>query len=201
MIPDGAPCPRCRAGGLGVRRVVALADYRDEAARTWVLRLKHGGRADLAAALGRALARRLAEEAREPPWSRCLVPVPLHPLRRLERGLDQAALLARAVSEAGGGRRLGALRRVRATLPQGDAAAGVSRAANVAGAFRLRRRAAERIRGAACWLVDDVVTSGATAAACARELRRGGARWVGVLCVARAAGLTERPPAVDAPGP
>jgi len=81
-----------------------------------------------------------------------------------------------------------ALRRVRATPVQG-AIGTVSRSANVRAAFATARGPLARlgrIAGAEVWLVDDVVTSGSTAAECARILRRLGAAHVGVLCVARA---------------
>lgn len=122
-----------------------------------------------------------------PAARRLLVPVPLHLARRIERGYDQAWLLARACAEESGipARRL--LRRTRPTPVQG-ALGTASRAANVRGAFApsLRARcAARRVRGAEVWLVDDVLTSGSTAAECARALRRMGAARVSVLCVAR----------------
>jgi ComF family protein len=128
--------------------------------------------------LGEAEARRVLEEAE------VLVPVPLHPRRRRERGFNQADLLAAAV-----GRRCRlpvaatALVRRKDTAPQaGLSAAG--RRLNVAGAFGVRRRA--RIAGRVVVLVDDVLTTGATALACARALNDAGAREVRLLAVARA---------------
>jgi predicted amidophosphoribosyltransferase len=158
-LPDGFPCPDCRAHLPPFSRAVACADYRrDGVVRGWLLAFKHRGRRDLAEPLGHWLAERLS--AIEEPA--CLVPIPLHPLRHLERGYDQAALLARAA-----GRRLGwpvvpALVRTRATPYQGGIGA-PARRANVHGAFALDRLAA-------------------------RVLRRAGARRVGVACLARAAG-------------
>jgi ComF family protein len=164
---------------------VVLGDYRRDAGlRDWVLALKHGGRADLARPLGALLAARLAEVGAVA--GAVLVPVPLHPARRLARGHDQAALLARGAQEAGGPGVVRALRRPRATATQGAGGAR-SRAANVSGAFAARG-AARSVAGRVVWLVDDVVTSGATAAECARVLRRAGARRVGVLALARAGG-------------
>ena len=191
-IADGERCADCRIDPPSFTRTIVLADYRAQpAVRDWVLALKHGRRPDLALSLGRALGARLAElgpTGDEP--SPVLVPVPLHPLRRLERGYDQALLLARAASEVAGFPVVRALRRARCTAVQGSLGA-PSRTANVAGAFRERPiwpRASRRIAGRACWLVDDVVTSGATASECARALKRLGAARVGVLAVARAAG-------------
>lgn len=108
-----------------------------------------------------------------------VVPVPLHRARRLARGFNQAADLARGlglpVSQA--------LRRTRNTGSQADLPA-ARRHANVRGAFRLARRAP--IRGASVVLVDDVSTTGATLEACGRALLEGGAREVRALIAARA---------------
>jgi len=185
-LPDGYACPACRAAPPAFRRVVALADYRrGEPLADWVLAFKHGGRRDLARPLGARLAHRLAgefsEAAREGPPA-LLVPVPLHPARRLERGYDQARLLAEAVAQRSSLELAVLARRVRATAPQGSGAA--SRRANVRGVFALDAPRA-RLAGRAVWVIDDVVTSGATAHELARVLRRGGAAWVGVAALAR----------------
>ena len=187
-LRDGERCAECRRDPPGFVRCVALADYRKQpAVQAWVLALKHGGRADLGAVLGCVLARRLVEAPGPEP---VVVPVPLHPWRRIERGHDQARAIARGLAAALGRPCVDALVRSRATSPQGAPGA-VSRAANVHGAFRCRARAALVLRGRAVWLVDDVVTSGSTASECARVLRRAGARAVAVACVARAG---PRPP-------
>jgi predicted amidophosphoribosyltransferase len=119
---------------------------------------------------------------------RVLVPVPLHVLRRMERGYDQARLLAEAAGHVAGLRVVPALSRTRFTPPQG-APGSVSRTANVDGAFarsRFHPFAARQLEGREVWLVDDVLTSGATAAECARAVRRLGAARVCVLALARA---------------
>lgn len=176
-LPDGATCASCRRSPPAFSRVFALADYRrDEAVRRWIGLLKYGGRRDLALWLGRLLA---------PAGGGLLVPVPLHPLRRWERGYDQARELARGMAACRGGELLRALVRGRRTAPQGAPGAR-SRSANVRGAFRVRSGELPRLRGAEVVLVDDVVTSGATADACARALRAAGATAVRVVCVARA---------------
>ena len=113
-----------------------------------------------------------------------LVPVPLHPARRLERGHDQASLLATELELLGVGRFAPLLRRTRHTPAQGAPDA-PSRAANVRGAFAVRRPRG-LAQGISVWLVDDVLTTGATVAASALALRRAGAHEVGVLAVARA---------------
>lgn len=139
--------------------------------------LKYRGRPALARPLGEWLARRV-----ELPAAAAVVPVPLAPRRRRERGHDQAALLAEALARAAGRERLRrALRRVRETPPQ----VGRDRAArgrNVQGAFA----ASTAVAGRDVVLVDDVVTTGATADACARALKAAGARSVTVVSLARA---------------
>lgn len=183
-LPDGQRCAACVRRPPGFTHALCVGDYGPgEPLRPWLLALKHGGRRDLARPLGQALGARLAEEVggRE----ELLVPVPLHPLRRLERGHDQARLLAREAGRAAGCTWRPLLVRRRWTEPQGTPGAGSRRTA-VAGAFRPRRGAARVLRGRAVWLVDDVLTSGATLSECARVLRRAGARSVGALVVARA---------------
>jgi ComF family protein len=110
-----------------------------------------------------------------------LVPVPLTSAREQERGYNQAALLAEEVAARVALRvRPRWLARVRATLPQSDLGA-AERCANVRGAFAADPAAA----GQHVVVVDDVLTTGATAAECARALREVGAAQVGVLTVAR----------------
>ena len=201
-LPDRELCAHCRRGETRVRRIVTLWDYaRDGPLRDWVLALKHGGRRDLARPLGNLLGQRL-RAAVEPGAPPLLVPVPLHVLRRFERGYDQAGLLARSAAEAAGVEHLRALGRRRWTPPQGAPGAR-SRQANVRGAFRLLSGTRERVAGRAVWLVDDVVGSGATVEACRAELVAGGAASVSVLALARAAdtapGLTETPAAEQMP--
>jgi ComF family protein len=138
---------------------------------------KYGGRAALARPLGIWLAARAP-----PPPGALVVSVPLARGRRIERGYDQAALLADELARAAGGRRgRGLLRRVRETPPQVGRAR-EERARNVAGAFE----ASGDVAGRDVALVDDVVTTGATADAAASALRRAGARSVVVVALARA---------------
>jgi ComF family protein len=162
--------------------VITLGDYRaEEGLRAWILALKHGSRPDLARPLGRLLGARLGS-GEDGAW---LVPVPLHPLRRLERGYDQARLLARFAAEFVGLPVVEALRRTQWTVPQGTPGAR-SRRANVRGAFVVARRKTRGLARRSVVLVDDVVTSGATVDACASALRSAGATSVDVLCLARA---------------
>ncbi len=145
-----------------------------------VLRLKYGGRAVAARPLAESLAHAFthAGAIERPQW---LVPVPMHPLKRWVRGYDHAAELAEELGAALGLPVRSALRRRRPTVAQGGAGSLRQRMAQVHGAFAAVGRACH---GAHLGLVDDVVTSGATAAAAARALRIAGARAVTLLAVA-----------------
>ena len=74
--------------------------------------------------------------------------------------------------------------RARATKSQARLSAN-ERRKNVQGAFRLRRRHLDHVQGKSILLVDDVITTGATAEACVRALRRAGAVQVDILTLAR----------------
>src|SRR6202046_4862736 len=156
----------------------------DEISRALVHALKYGDRLDLAPMMGRWLAlagRELLGEAD------ALVPVPLHWRRNWARRFNQSGMLAAAVSsETGVPVAAAALKRVKATLQQ----VGLSRserAANIQGAFRVPAEGKAAIAGRKLVLVDDVLTSGATAEGCARALLRAGAANVDVLVFARVA--------------
>jgi ComF family protein len=116
-----------------------------------------------------------------------VVPVPLYRSRLWSRRFNQSALLARGVARLT--RRevdCLTLKRVKRTANQVDLTA-AQRRRNVAGAFRISRLRKARIKGRKIVLVDDVITTGATAEACARVLKRAGAVRVDVLAIARAA--------------
>jgi len=134
-------------------------------------------------ALARPLGAWLAKRAPLAPGV-AIVSVPLARGRRIERGYDQASLLADALARAAGARERrvrAALRRVRET-PAQVGRTRAERARNVAGAFEAR----PVVAGKEVVLVDDVVTTGATADAAADALRRAGARSVEVVALARA---------------
>jgi ComF family protein len=176
--PDLDLCGRCRRGLADFDRGASLGPYTG-ALRVAIHQLKYTGK--------RRAAKRLAEQmSRLAPVQRVLlgepllIPVPLHPGRATARGFNQAALLAAALAKPRGLRVLEGLVRVRDTPPQTGRSA-AARRRNVAGAFQ----ATERLRDRDVVLVDDVLTTGATARACARALRRAGARRVGLLTVAR----------------
>ncbi|HMK73456.1 MAG TPA: ComF family protein [Myxococcaceae bacterium] len=175
----GLSCTRCRRHPPPFSGTLAAFVHEGPVARA-IHRLKYEDQPALAGPLGRALAE-FARPARLAPGTR-LVPVPLHRTRLRARRYDQAALLAGMV-----GRRLGvpvawdALVRIRPTLRQ-VGLTDAEREANVQGAFRAPRQ----LQGAHLLLVDDVVTTGATARAAAAALRAAGAADVRVLVVARA---------------
>lgn len=183
----GAPsCRRCAGGSPRFRKARAACIYGEESSllRNAMLRFKHGRDYRLAAPLAELMLAPFADldVGRDPVL---LVPVPLHFWRRLRRSFNQSALLARALAT-----RLPcacvapALRRTRATPPQSGGRE--ERQRNVSGAFALRRRWADRVAARHVVLVDDVLTTGATADACAAVLLAHGAAIVDVLVVARA---------------
>lgn len=174
-------CPRCAASPPRYAAARAALRY-DDAARRLVLPLKHADRPEMAGPLARQMARAGAALLDR---AELVVPIPAHWRRLLARRYDQAALLARAVARIGGRPCLpDALRRARATPPLGDRSA-ADRAAAVAGAFQVRKGALRRVAGRRILLVDDVMTSGATAEACAGALLDAGAAEVAVLAAAR----------------
>jgi ComF family protein len=162
-------------------RARAVARY-DDVARTLVHRLKYGDRLELARALGAMMARAGAELL---PAADVIVPVPLHQRRLWWRRFNQAMALAAEIGKTSGVPcDPFLLARVKATKPQ----VGLSktqRGENLQGAFRVPSEAKPRLHGKRVLLVDDVLTTGATANAASRALLRGGARAVDMLAFAR----------------
>jgi ComF family protein len=181
------PCDACRRRPPAFAFARAVAPYRD-GMREAIHAMKYGNRPVLAAPLGRLLAEVAPDVLPTPPggWAEALVPVPLHPARLAERGFNQAELLAAPCAAGWRVPVLGrALVRTRATPPQTDLDA-AARRANVRNAFAVARPA--DILGRRLLLVDDVLTTGATAGAAAHALRAAGAAAVGVLTLARVTG-------------
>lgn len=148
---------------------------------TALRRLKYQDRPDLAAPLGH-LARHAARRAGL--TADLIVPVPLHPRRLVDRGYNQAALIAAEVAvELEAPLAARALIRLRNT-PQQAHLAREARLGNVRQAFRARDP--REIQGRRVVLVDDVATTGATITACAEALLAAGAASVTAIVVARA---------------
>jgi len=179
-LGEGLLSPQAMADPPVFARARAVARFEDGPARKLVHRLKYSDRAELARPMGRWMARAGADILID---ADLLAPAPLHPLRLWRRRFNQAAMLAREVArETGKPCDVNALVRVKATHSQ----VGLSRtqrAENVQGAFKVADGAA--VKGRNVVLVDDVLTSGATANAASRALIRAGARRVDVLVFAR----------------
>lgn len=148
-----------------------------------VTALKFGGRLDLARSLGELTARELLPRiTRAPDVPDVIIPVPLHAQRLRERGFSQALEIARPIAHALGRPVLThAARRIRATEPQ-TRLPRAARATNVRAAFT----ASNTVAGQHVAIVDDVMTSGQTAASLAIALREAGCTAVEVWVVARA---------------
>ena len=178
---DDMDCPACIARPPVFAKTRSAFIY-DAESRGMVLSLKHAGRTDAVAAYGRWMARAGADVLTD---VNALIPVPLHASRLRSRRFNQSLLLAHAVSKATGvAVDPHALTRVRRTGTQGGLTA-KGRTRNVAGAFKVRDRAVQRILGARVVLIDDVFTTGATLNACARALTLAGAENVNAITLAR----------------
>ncbi|MGZ4108588.1 MAG: double zinc ribbon domain-containing protein [Actinomycetota bacterium] len=165
-------CPNCPPVVLARTRSAFLFEG---AARSAVHRLKFSGWRPVAAALATAMAAGADGFAAD----HVVTWIPLSRRRRRHRGFDQAELLARAFAAERGIGAVPLLQRVRDSGPQAKRG-GEARRSALRGAFALARPAPERVL-----LVDDVLTTGSTAAACANVLLRGGAREVMLLTAAR----------------
>ncbi len=175
-------CGACASEPPVFSRARAALRY-DDGSRGMILRFKHADRTDIARTFGRMLETAGAELLAE---CDLIAPVPLHRWRLLRRGYNQAALLARALANAGERRVVpDLLLRVQATASQ-QGLGSEQRKRNVrAGAFRLHPRHRASIAGRRVLLIDDVLTTGATVAACTRVLIKSGAAAVDVLAIAR----------------
>jgi ComF family protein len=141
--------------------------------------LKYGGIRPLAEPLAEWLSAALPRDQRFD----IIVPMPIHWRRRWTRGFNQSELLARALSRRTGIPVVHAVRKRKGTPPQAGLTA-PQRRANVASVFEASK--GKKAAGRRILLVDDVLTTGATAGACARAMKRAGAVSVTVLTVARA---------------
>jgi ComF family protein len=174
-------CEDCTTAPPAWRQARAALVY-DDMAKRLILPLKHADRGELAAVLALHMHRAGAALLASAEW---LVPVPLHRRRLLQRRYNQAAFIAHAVGQRAGRPVLvDGLCRVQATTPLGGLNVAERRLA-LADAIAVRPHRAGRIRGRTLLLIDDVLTTGATAGACAAALLDAGAANVDVLVASR----------------
>ncbi len=177
----GALCGACIGKKPAYEHARAAMIY-DAASRGLVLAFKHGDRTDAAPAFGAWLVRAgagLLERAD------LVVPVPLHWTRLFSRRYNQSALLSKVVAKIRGITMApDLLVRCRGTPPQGRLSPSARRR-NVAGAFVVRPRHMAAVVNKRVLLIDDVLTTGATANACAKTLLAAGAAAVDVLTLSR----------------
>ncbi|PZR34987.1 ComF family protein [Caulobacter segnis] len=182
-------CAACQTKPKAFQRARAACVY-DEHSRELVLKLKHADRTDLSGLFARWLSRSCADLLAE---ADAVVPVPIHRSRLLRRRYNQAAEIARPLARMAGLAYLpDALVRKRDTDSQGGKSAS-GRRRNVAAAFAVPPGKRRLVEGKAIVLVDDVLTTGATAEGCARALLAAGANSVSLSVVARVTEGQARP--------
>jgi ComF family protein len=175
---DADTCAACLAQPPRIARTRSAVAYGD-LSRGLAIRLKYGRKV----AIARTMARYMAPLVEPSAADALLVPVPLHRTRLWRRGFNQSALVAKALS-----RQLGvpseplALKRLKRTPPLKGMSPQQRRRA-VAGAFKVTDP--DAVRGKTVILIDDVLTTGSTAEACARTLHRAGAARVELITWAR----------------
>lgn len=176
-LDESGRCALCRLGVNGFDEVYSAGAY-DGALRKLIHLFKFEGVHTLARPLGDFLKQSLPREQRFD----AVVPMQLHWRRRWQRGFNQSELLAREIARHWHIPVRNLVRRKKATAPQAGLTS-AQRRKNVQGAFELKRRV--RLDGLSILLVDDVLTTGATASSCARVLKRAGAKRVALITLAR----------------
>ncbi len=172
-------CPRCAIQPPPFSSTVALFEHEGAVAKA-IHRMKYLDRPDIARSLGQLLGQKLASLPLARPFF--LVPVPIHPMRFRDRKFDQSTLIAtEAARLCKADVHETWIERTRNT-PQQVGLSEKEREENVRGAFR----AAPQVMGQNIVLVDDVLTTAATAREAARVLKEAGAQTVRLAVVARA---------------
>lgn len=174
-------CWNCREHELHFRKARAAVQY-SGVVREAIHRYKYNHHVWFEQFLGRLLCERAAGQVTNSDYD-AIVPIPLHWTRRLQRSFNQAERLALALSQASGVPMNSRLLRRRVRTETQTRLGRKERARNMRQAFEYRAKAP--LNGARLVLVDDVVTTGATASACAKVLMDNGAALVDVWSVAR----------------
>lgn len=179
---DGPECRRYQKKLPFVDSWVAVWYY-EERARSSILRYKFYGARSCAKGYARLLAMRLMEQY--PDGFDLLTWVPTSTLRKLRRGYDQVEVLTREVGRELGMEPVRLLRKIRHNPPQSGIVGQAHRRANVLGVYRVEN--GELLAGKRILLLDDIITTGATAGECARMLLTAGCKEVhcGAVAVAR----------------
>ena len=184
-------CPACRAEAPEYPKRKEKLQFLDSFTAVWyyegsirksLLRFKFYNARSYAESYGRLLAMRLMQE--EPDGFDVLTWVPISRLRRFRRGYDQVELLAKAVGRELGMEPVPTLQKIRHNRPQSGIRGAEKRRANVLGAYRELDR--EAVAGKRVLLLDDILTTGATAGEAARVLLTAGAKEVHCAAVAAA---------------
>jgi ComF family protein len=178
----GTLCAACQARAPAFDKARAVMRY-DEASKAPILALKHADRLDHVPGFARWLMRSGGALLNE---ADVIIPVPLHGRRLWTRRYNQAAELTRALARLSGKPAQNrVLLRARPTPSQGEMPSAQARRRNVQGVFAIEAKSRPLVYGKIVLLIDDVLTTGATVEACARALKRAGARKVHVLALAR----------------
>lgn len=181
---DSGDCPNCRGKRLRFDRTYAIGVY-GGILREAVLQMKQATGESLTLALGSLLGDHMSRHLSKPPDH--IVAVPTHWTRRLGRNVNCAEILLESVTARIGWRSSPKLLRCRRKTSKQGTLLPHERLANVRGAYRVSTGYV--ISGANVLLIDDVMTTGATANEIAKILRRAGAARVEVAVVARGIGF------------
>jgi len=176
-LDESGRCTLCRLGAHGFDAAYSYASY-GGTLRKLVHLYKYSGVHPLSKVFGQWMALALPREQ----TFDMVVPMPIHWWKRVQRGFNQAEFLAGEIARRWNVPVRKAVRRTRST-PSQSGLTNAKRRANVQGSFAMAR--GMRLDGKRILLIDDVLTTGATASACARVLKRAGAKHVTILTLAR----------------